>query len=145
MKDIAITRRDDVSENIQASNVTIHLHPFRTLPGLNSHLHPKFVLLEAGRKLGNLSNLVKSLRSTSQAAARGVETLLVDLRTQWPIIESIEHIYEAWVRPRNLPQMLANPSFNPPPIHDTRFPSFIRFDGPRTPTRRSKTRHYARN
>lgn len=72
-------------------DVTIHLYPFRTLPLLESHLRPEFVILEAGRKLKKYRKL-----------ARISDGVLVALRvviTQWPFVTKIENIYEAWMRP----------------------------------------------
>ncbi|KAK7686103.1 hypothetical protein QCA50_010915 [Cerrena zonata] len=51
---MTISRQNTVHPNgtaVLADNVTVHEHPFQTLPLLESHLHPKFVLFDAGRKL----------------------------------------------------------------------------------------------
>lgn len=37
------------------TDFTTHVYPFNTLPLLMSHLHPKYAIFEAGRKLANLS------------------------------------------------------------------------------------------
>lgn len=53
-----ITRRVELEDDIPAGGTptwTIHTHPFNTLPLLKSHLHPKYVIFDAGRKLGVLA------------------------------------------------------------------------------------------
>ncbi|KAK7678590.1 hypothetical protein QCA50_018462 [Cerrena zonata] len=57
MLDIPILRQDQLPAPGTAASpnmFTIHTHPFTTLPPLESHVHPKFVILEAGRKLKKL-------------------------------------------------------------------------------------------
>lgn len=36
-------------------HISVHFHPFRTLPLLESHVHPKFAIINAGEKLRNSS------------------------------------------------------------------------------------------
>lgn len=57
MLDIPILRQDQLPAPGTAAfpnMFTIHTHPFTTLPPLESHVHPKFVILETGRKLKKL-------------------------------------------------------------------------------------------
>ncbi|KAK7686098.1 hypothetical protein QCA50_010910 [Cerrena zonata] len=58
MLDIPILRQDRESTAPGTAAVpdmfTIHTHPFTTLPPLTSHVHPKFAILETGRKLKEL-------------------------------------------------------------------------------------------
>jgi hypothetical protein len=64
-----------------AGDYTIHTYPFDGLPLLRSHLHPKFAIVEAGRRLEGLEpNIFKQL--------------LVD----FPSLSLIGNLYEAWLR-----------------------------------------------
>jgi hypothetical protein len=41
-------------QTLQPDAVAVHYYPFDTLQLLRSHLHPKYAIFEAGRKLGGL-------------------------------------------------------------------------------------------
>lgn len=41
----------DLSASPNPSDFSVHLHPFNNLPWVTSHLDPKFVIMDAGRKL----------------------------------------------------------------------------------------------
>jgi hypothetical protein len=77
LEDQHITRRDD---NINPP-WRVHTFPFNTLPPLQSHLQPKFVIFDAGRKLKDKPDLL-------------IKTLAKD----YPSIFQIENLYNAWTR-----------------------------------------------
>lgn len=114
MKAITVLRQNDVTTNVQPSDVTVHLYPFQTLPLLESHLRPEFVIFEAGRRMQRLEDLIKSLMSISQEATLSLASLLNEMRTQWPVIDKIQRIHQAWMRKLDLDYILALPEFNPP-------------------------------
>lgn len=72
-----ITRQDD--PNILTW--TRHVSPYKSLPKLNSHLHLKYVIYDAGQKL--------SLKPF---------TLHTKLLDEFPIFEKIEKLHHAWTR-----------------------------------------------
>lgn len=75
-----------------------YCHPFETLPLLKSHLHPKFVIFDAGRKLASL-----------EGAA------FHKLTADFPILNVVLSLYKGWIR--KLPQSHVNdPSYAPPVI-----------------------------
>jgi hypothetical protein len=77
------------------ANFTLYAYPFQDFPLLESHLHPRFVLLDTGRKLKEL---------THQARTR--------LCTQYDILNNVLHIYDAWSR--DPPErFLSDREFNP--------------------------------
>jgi len=55
MEDLAINCQNEILPGTQLSSDDIisYVSPFQTLPLLKSHLHPKFAIMEAGRKLTN--------------------------------------------------------------------------------------------
>lgn len=114
MKAITVLRQNDVTTNVQPSDVTVHLYPFQTLPLLESHLRPEFVIFEAGRRMQRLEDLIKSLMPISQEATLSLASLLNEMKTQWPVIDKIQRIHQAWMRKLNLDYILALPEFNPP-------------------------------
>ncbi|KAF7983060.1 hypothetical protein HWV62_23957 [Athelia sp. TMB] len=84
MTSMWISRLDTIptaNSPLQASHVSTHVHPFQTLPLLNSHLRPHFVIFEAGRRLQALSPIV-----------------LFEFMRQNPLLEKIACIYHAWVK-----------------------------------------------
>lgn len=102
MQSFTITRQNNI---MTPNDVTIHFHPFRTLPLLESHLRPEFVMLEVGRKLKKYRKLART--------SEGVLIALEVVTTHWPFVTKIENIYEAWMRP--LPDgALESPILNPP-------------------------------
>ena len=84
MENVSITRRNVIDLPPNLSQFSIHFHPFNTLPRFESHLHPKFVIFDAGKKLSKLA-------VTSQS----VYGLFCD---RYPIAEKIEVLYIAWTR-----------------------------------------------
>ena len=55
MEDVVITRLDNIPNGKPSlEHVHIHLYPFDTLPLLESHLHPKFIIFDTGNKLREL-------------------------------------------------------------------------------------------
>lgn len=80
MDEIALHRQADPSGRRPTSNdFATYVYPFSNLPLLRSHIHPKYVILEMGRKLKvsypTLNSLVES----------------------YPILTRILNIYTAWV------------------------------------------------
>jgi len=83
MEDLAITRQNEIPPGTQLSSddVILHLSPFQTLPLLKSHLHPKFAIVEAGRKL------------TTEASG-----YLFQLTRNYPSLSYVVILYYAWLR-----------------------------------------------
>jgi hypothetical protein len=77
-------------------HVTTHFHPFTTLPLLQSHLHPKFAIYNAGKKLLEFS-----------------QDHYLQLRRAFPRLVDIKKLYAAWLtQPKE--EELEDPSFQPP-------------------------------
>ncbi|KAF7979006.1 hypothetical protein HWV62_43967 [Athelia sp. TMB] len=86
MNTMWISRQDIIpTENspLQSDHVSTHVHPFQTLPQLDSHLLPHFVIFETGRKLAALP-----------------PADLIDFTRQNPLLEMIVRIYQAWTTTR---------------------------------------------
>ena len=95
-----ISRLDTIptaNSPLQANHISTHVHPFQTLPPLDSHLRPHFVIFEAGRKLQALSPIE-----------------LIEFTRQNPLLEKIACIYHAWVK-RRPEGAEKDVSFVPPP------------------------------
>ena len=73
-----------LSEDPDPSDFTIHFPPYHDMPLLTSHLHPRFVILEAGRKL------------SQETGTDAVETLVA----RYPILRKIIEVYKAWTAER---------------------------------------------
>ena len=128
MEETAIYRQNTVDKPTKPTDWTVHCHPFSTLPLLESHLHPKFVIYETGRKL---DDILCPLRPLSEKKGRDEEIALVEevvarvnegrrqfrskLRKTWPAITQIEHIYAAWTHNLDLVTILKDTDFNPSP------------------------------
>lgn len=82
MRHVTIVRQNDVKAPTRASDVTVHLFPFQTLPVLESHLHPKFVILDAAPKIAAL----EAAAEQSEMVGPLVETLM----TSFPVIEKLK-------------------------------------------------------
>jgi hypothetical protein len=74
---ISISRLDD-------GVVTVHNYPYDTLPRLKSHLHPKFVIFNAGKKLERMLTC---------------PTNLIMLFHDYPALRKIQALYDAWIAP----------------------------------------------
>lgn len=88
MKMIPLIRQNDKpdapSRVLRANDIPIHLFPFRDMPLLESHIHPKFVILETGRKLRLLKpKLLEDLGKTYSS----------------PVYNQTLDIYDAWTAP----------------------------------------------
>lgn len=59
-----------------------HGYPFDTLPLLKSHLHPKFAIVDAGRKLSSSSDLLRKLIQILPALEPSI-TLLLAVYHMW--------------------------------------------------------------
>ncbi|GJJ11573.1 hypothetical protein Clacol_005808 [Clathrus columnatus] len=108
MKEIAVHRQDRIPPPgvaITREDVTTHVYPFDTLPILKSHLSPKFVILEAGRKL-SLLNTASNLEIT----------------TRYPILLKVTQIVQAWTSPRPSDAM-NNPSYHSVRVDENGFVS----------------------
>jgi len=84
MESIALHRQNIVpapDTPLSADDFTTHTYPFATLPLMTSHLHPKFVILEAGRKLETLE--------TNNVA---------ELIGNYPSLGDVVVLYGAWTR-----------------------------------------------
>jgi hypothetical protein len=88
-EDVEITRQRVVREiGDDASDVTtLHGYPYKTLPNLESHLHPKFAIFDAGRKLKNLTQ-------QSDKPLPEIRDLLIN----YPALYMIQNLYNAWVQ-----------------------------------------------
>lgn len=90
MRHVTIVRQNHDRTPTQASDVTVHLFPFQTLPVLESHIHPKFVILDAAPKIAAL----EATAGYSDIADALIETLA----NSFPVIKKLKDIYEAWDR-----------------------------------------------
>lgn len=96
MEDVYFVRQKTTPQRLSSSDVTIYIYPFNTLPTFFSHVHPKFVIFEAGRKLNFLTPVAVN-----------------DLEIDHPILCKILKLYGAWSAP--LPSNAQNDnSFFPP-------------------------------
>lgn len=81
-----ISRQDTIpvaNSPLQPNYISTHVHPFQTLPQLDSHLLPHFVIFETGRKLQTLSPID-----------------VPDFMSQNPLLLKILRIYQAWTKRR---------------------------------------------
>ena len=99
MENLRIVRQDfipsDSSTPVSDANSTIHMCPFDTLPQLESHIHPKFVIVNAGAKLVKLATVD-----------------VLKLVEDFPRLSSIITLYNAWTR-ELAEKELKDPSFIP--------------------------------
>jgi hypothetical protein len=99
LKEHVITRRNDLpildNELTSAKHFDTYYYPFKTLPLLQSHLHPKFVIFNAGKKLTSLD----------PADFR-------NLTTDFPCLTFILSLYMAWIR-NVLPSQLDDQTYAP--------------------------------
>ncbi len=98
MEDNVITRQDDPQTTGQKKSVTTHHYPFKTLPIIKSHLHPKFAIVNAGQKIQKLGT------------TNGKNYLR--MITDYPILGDVMRVYTAWL----LAADLDDKNFNVPPI-----------------------------
>ena len=82
MERVLIARREEFEVDRQTfDKAVMYEHPFSTLPLLKSHLHPKFVIFDAGSKV----------------------TMLLEQRSEflelYPGLGKIYRLYLAWVQP----------------------------------------------
>ena len=94
-----IYRRNDLplleNQRLSSEHYNDYHFPFDTFPLLQSHLHPKFVIFDAGRKLA-------TLRGDS----------LQDLYTEFPSLRDILPLYRGWILPPP-PEHLHDPTYTP--------------------------------
>ena len=116
MEETAIYRQETIDKPAKPTDWTVHCHPFSTLPLLESHLHPKFVIYETGRKLDDILRPEKKGRYEEIARVNeGRRQFGSKLRETWPAITHIEHIYAAWTHNLDLVTILKDTDFNPSP------------------------------
>lgn len=94
-------RQDIISEPISSEHYSLHAYPFNTLPLLESHLHPRFAIFNAGYKLQDM------LQTRPESFFQ-----LID---DYPSLSTIKALYGAWILP-------------PPDVAYTD-PTFINDDG----------------
>ncbi|KAF8627969.1 hypothetical protein AX17_006079 [Amanita inopinata Kibby_2008] len=105
MTTIAIHRQHRIPESgtsLTPNDFSTYMYPFDGFPLLTSHLHPRFVILEAGRRLNLLDAAV-----------------LLLFVTRHPILTQILQIYSAWTRDRPATAM-DDKSYNPDDDDDNR-------------------------
>jgi hypothetical protein len=104
MEEAAILRYTPKAKGARLSelNFKINLYPFTTLPLLRSHLHPKFVIFDAGRKLSKYP-----AEEWEQLELSFMDTFNISLDT----IGSLVTLYTAWTRELT-PTQQNDPSFN---------------------------------
>lgn len=90
--------KDANMESSPDSDYRIHRYPFKTLPLLESHLHPKFVIFEGGRKLESLSLVLK-----------GQETF-----NDFPTLTALTELYNAWKASPTAEEQEQDSSYNVP-------------------------------
>jgi len=86
LEGLPILRQDVIPTDgkLSPEHGSIHVYPFDSLPLLESHIHPKYVIFDAGSKLADSEqNLIQKL---------------VDV---FPSLQfsSIMALYSAWIRP----------------------------------------------
>ncbi|KAF9481621.1 hypothetical protein BDN70DRAFT_876103 [Pholiota conissans] len=77
MQNIGITRQTEFLPT--RNGFTTHMYPFKTMPDLCSHIHPKFAILELGRKLSEMP---------AEVAKRHLEDC--------PLLDDIFVLFRAW-------------------------------------------------
>jgi hypothetical protein len=82
-------------------DMAVHTYPYDKLPILQSHLHPKFVLINAGSKLVDLKT-----------------ALINKIFEDFPITRKVVELYQAWTRPITDNNVDNDPSYNPPHVSD---------------------------
>ncbi|EKM76557.1 hypothetical protein AGABI1DRAFT_108652 [Agaricus bisporus var. burnettii JB137-S8] len=83
MKLYCILRQNEHAPPPNKDQYTFHFYPFDTLPPFRSHLHPKFAIVELGRKYHELRG--KNLAAASAALS------------SYPILSRVNRIYAAWL------------------------------------------------
>ncbi|EKM76573.1 hypothetical protein AGABI1DRAFT_131128 [Agaricus bisporus var. burnettii JB137-S8] len=83
MRSICIARQENPAHDrpVAATDFKIHVHPFNELPDFQSHLHPKFAIVELGRKLSGLDLVT-----------------LTSFTSTFPILGRVLAIFMAWTR-----------------------------------------------
>jgi hypothetical protein len=92
-EEFVITRGTSEDEHTETTNWTNHTYPFDTLPLLESHLHPKFVIFNSGKKINGLP-----------------VHKYTKLMQQFPILGHVENLYMAWLE--SLPNTVDDTSYN---------------------------------
>ena len=118
-----ILHQDITDTPLSTGHFSFHLYPFKTLPLLKSHIHPKFVIFNAGAKLADL-------------ATADISKLVEN----FPGLSSVITIYDAWIRKLGQNQ-LNDPSFNLPKGDDTQS-GRPHSKKRKAPARRTKFRSY---
>lgn len=101
MKSICIARQENYAQNRPAATTDfkIHIHPFDELPEIRSHLHPKFAIVELGRKLSKLDpGSFKSLILSSSIYIR-IRTIFVAWTNETLFPDN--DLSSGWLNPTN--------------------------------------------
>ncbi|KAF8635004.1 hypothetical protein AX17_004050 [Amanita inopinata Kibby_2008] len=109
MANIAIHRQHRVPDDgtpLTPNDFSTYMYPFDGFPLLTSHLHPRFVILEAGRRLNLLDAAV-----------------LLLFVTRHPILTQVSQIFSAWTCHRPATAM-DDKSYNPDKDDDNRDDDF---------------------
>ena len=77
----------EISRGMGDAN-TLYRYPFDSFPLLESHLHPKFIIFDAGKKLGKLLN--------QDSDSNPVYSKLLE---DFPGMSDIRRLYLAWIKP----------------------------------------------
>jgi hypothetical protein len=89
----------------EPSQLKIYTYPFFTLPPLKSHLHPKFAIFDAGRKL----KISRYNHSSSEAKS------LQKVGEHYPSLAKVLSLYNTWVEP--IPnRAMEDESYNDPRV-----------------------------
>ena len=80
---VGLKKKLIVRQNDDGEFIDYHKYPFDTLPKIQTHLHPKFVIFDAGKKW-------------KKAEGFSLEPQFKHLETS---LETIEGLYDAWIRP----------------------------------------------
>jgi len=97
-KTTSLRAKMTLKQPAKKKSVTTHHYPFKTLPIIKSHLHPKFAIVNAGQKIQKLGT------TNGKIFGRVV--------TDYPILGDVMRVYTAWLRPADLDDK----SFHVPPV-----------------------------
>ena len=73
----------DIYRGIGEAHV-VHTYPYSSLPTLESHVHPKFIIFDAGRKLRTL--MIEN------------SDVLKNVIDHYPSLSKVQNLYRAWIQ-----------------------------------------------
>lgn len=94
-----LTRQKVDTDGQSLEDYSHHLYPFDTLPLLESHLHPKFVIFNSGSKLDKMGH-----------------TSLEKHIDKFPSLSKVLTVYKTWITPIQKEEVLKDVSFHYCPI-----------------------------